>query len=78
MNHQVPFEKDDFVVANNVEGHLQITLPLKPLNDTLKMEIQHYEEGKKRESIGLKFYLLCNNECKKKEKWSLQMHNKKF
>ena len=51
-------------MANNVEGHLQITLPLKPLNDTLKTATQHYEEGKKRESIGLKFYLPCNNECK--------------
>ena len=72
----LPFEKDDYVVASNVEGHLQITIPLNPLRDILNKATQHYEDGKKRESIGLESYLPCENECKQNENGVFKCHTK--
>ena len=64
------------MVASNVEGHLQITIPLNPLRDILNKATQHYEDGKKRESIGLESYLPCENECKQNENGVFKCHTK--
>ena len=56
------FQKVGKVLVNHVEGHLQFSLPLDPINDTLKNSERHYEEGKKRQSIGLQRYLPCIDE----------------
>ena len=66
------FQKVGEVVVNNVEGHLHFSLPLDPINDTLKNSERHYEEGKKRQSIGLQRYLPCIDECKRNQKGIFQ------
>ena len=45
---------------------MHFSIPLDPVNSTLKNAWKHYEEAKKtRKSIGLERYRPCINECKK-------------
>ena len=59
------FQKSGHVVASNVEGHLHISLPLNPINESLNLLKKHYEEGLKKESIGTKSYHPCKSQCEK-------------
>ena len=53
-NHvPLAYQKIGAVFANHIDGHLHISLPIKPFNDSIAMEEKHYEEGKKRISISL-------------------------
>ena len=64
-NHvPLAYQKIGAVVASHIDGHLHISLPIKPFNDSIAMEEKHYEEGKKRLSISLDTYQLmdkCQN-----------------
>ena len=58
------FQKKGVVVASNIDGYLHISLPLQPINDSIAMAEKHYEQGKKRVSLGLDTYQPCENKCK--------------
>ena len=56
------FQKVGKVLVNHVEDHLQFSLPLDPINDTLKNSESHYEEGKKGKVLASKgIYLVLMN-----------------
>ena len=62
------FQKNGVAVASHIDGHLHISLPLQPINDSIAMAEKHYEEGKKRVSIGLDTYQPCLDDCKRDDK----------
>ena len=74
-NHvPLAYQKIGAVVANHIDGHLHISLPIKPFNDSIAMEEKHYEEGKKRLSISLDTYQLCLDDCKRDDKGIFKCH----